>query len=105
MALVVNAIEELHGPIAREQYTGVYHRQCWGNDANQLGSWASPYIKQVGFPNESHQNHADSQSQHERYMPEYHKTHEGHIFIGEHTSVLHAWIFSAGWSFLIQVLP
>jgi monoamine oxidase len=50
--LVVEAMEEIHGSVATEQYTGVYDRQ----------SWASPYT-----------------GQHERYMPEYHKTHANHI--------------------------
>lgn len=60
--LVVEAMEEIHGPIAAEQYTGIYDRQCWGLDPNAAGSWASPYT-----------------GQHERYMPEYHKTHSNHI--------------------------
>jgi monoamine oxidase len=76
--MIVEAMNEIHGPIAAEQYTGVYNRQCWGLDRNHAGSWASPEI-----------------GQHERYMPEYHKTHANHIFIGEHTSINHAWIFSA----------
>jgi monoamine oxidase len=76
--LVVDAMNEIHGPVAAEQYTGVYARQCWGLDEDHAGSWASPYT-----------------GQHERYMPEYHKTHASHIFVGEHTSINHAWIFSA----------
>ena len=60
--LVVEAMEEIHGPIAAEQYTGIYDRQCWGLDPNAAGSWASPYT-----------------GQHERYMPEYDKTHSNHI--------------------------
>lgn len=68
---------DVHGEVAREQYTGEYNRQCWGLDPI-AASWASPYV-----------------GQHERYIPEYHKTHGMHIFVGEHTSVNHAWIFSA----------
>jgi monoamine oxidase len=60
--LVVEAMNEIHGPIAAEQYTGVYDRQCWGLDEHAAGSWAAPYG-----------------GQHERYMPEYHKTHSNHI--------------------------
>ena len=60
--MVVKAMEEIHGPIAKEQYTGSYERQCWGLDEDAAGSWASPYG-----------------GQHERYMPEYHKTHANHI--------------------------
>ncbi|KAG7528397.1 hypothetical protein FFLO_06188 [Filobasidium floriforme] len=78
VGMVVEAMNEIHGDIAREQYTGEYDRVCWGLDPHQAGSWASPYT-----------------GQHERYMPEYHKTHSNHIFVGEHTSVNHAWIFSA----------
>lgn len=75
---IVEAMEEIHGPVAKEQYTGIYDRQCWGLDEDAAGSWASPYP-----------------GQHQRYMPEYHKTHLNHVFIGEHTSINHAWIFSA----------
>ncbi|GHJ88713.1 hypothetical protein NliqN6_5115 [Naganishia liquefaciens] len=78
VGMVVEAMNEIHGEIAAEQYTGKYDRICWGLDPHQAGSWASPYT-----------------GQHERYMPEYHKTHLNHIFVGEHTSVNHAWIFSA----------
>jgi monoamine oxidase len=60
--LTVEAMNEIHGPIAAEQYTGNYYRQCWGLESHAAGSWASPYT-----------------GQHERYMPEYHKTHANHI--------------------------
>ena len=73
----LGATVDIHGEVAREQYTGSYNRQCWGLDPLSI-SWASPYA-----------------GQHERYMPEYHKVHGNHIFVGEHTSVNHAWIFSA----------
>lgn len=60
--LVVEAMNEIHGPIAEEQYTGIYDRQCWGLDPHAAGSWAAPFT-----------------GQHEKYMPEYHKTHDNHI--------------------------
>ncbi|KAJ9091829.1 hypothetical protein QFC19_008943 [Naganishia cerealis] len=78
VGMVVEAMNEIHGEIAAKEYTGEYDRICWGLDPHQAGSWASPYA-----------------GQHERYMPEYHTTHLNHIFVGEHTSVNHAWIFSA----------
>jgi monoamine oxidase len=60
--LVVEAMEEIHGPIAAKQYTGVYDRQCWGLDRDAAGTWASPYT-----------------GQHERHIFEYHKIHANHI--------------------------
>ncbi|KAJ9123058.1 hypothetical protein QFC22_001247 [Naganishia vaughanmartiniae] len=78
VGMIVEAMNEIHGDIAAQEYTGKYDRVCWGLDPHQAGSWASPYT-----------------GQHEKYMPEYQKVHSNHIFIGEHTSVNHAWIFSA----------
>lgn len=62
VGMVVDAMNEIHGEIAAQEYTGKYDRVCWGLDPHQAGSWASPYA-----------------GQHERYMPEYHKTHLNHI--------------------------
>ncbi|KAH8170865.1 flavin containing amine oxidoreductase domain-containing protein [Sarocladium implicatum] len=78
VAMVQRAMVEVHGPIADEQWTGAYDRQCWEVDEHQAGAWASPTI-----------------GQQELYIPAYHKTEQGTIFIGEHTSITHAWIFSA----------
>lgn len=40
VALVQRAMIEIHGDIAREQYTGAYDRKCWMNDEYQAGAWA-----------------------------------------------------------------
>jgi monoamine oxidase len=62
VGMVVEAMNEIHGEIAAEQYTGVYDRVCWGLDPHQAGSWASPYA-----------------GQHEKYMPAYHRTTQSHV--------------------------
>ncbi|KAK4120477.1 L-amino-acid oxidase-like protein [Parathielavia appendiculata] len=76
--MVLDAMTEIHGEETRGLYTGKYNRRCWAHDPLQRGSWASPTI-----------------GQHQLYIPEYFKTYDGLIFIGEHTSYTHAWIASA----------
>ncbi|KAK6077842.1 L-amino-acid oxidase [Seiridium cupressi] len=75
---VLDAMIEIHGDVAAEQYTGNYNRRCWMLDPYEKGSWASPKI-----------------GQHELYIPEYFKTYNNMIFVGEQTSYTHAWIASA----------
>ncbi|KAJ4157121.1 hypothetical protein NW754_008763 [Fusarium falciforme] len=78
VALIQRAMVEVHGEIANEQWTGNYDRQCWEVDEHQAGAWASPTV-----------------GQQELFIPAYHKTELNTIFVGEHTSITHAWIFSA----------
>ncbi|KAI5924211.1 flavin-containing amine oxidoreductase [Camillea tinctor] len=75
---VVDAMAEIHGDVVYEQWTGKYNRRCWRMDEYEGGGWASPTI-----------------GQHQLYIPEYFKTYNNMIFIGEHTSYTHAWIASA----------
>lgn len=75
---MVDAMAEIHGPIAHEQFTGKYNRRCWMLDEYEGGSWASPTV-----------------GQHQLYLPEYFKTYNNMIFVGEQTSYTHAWIASA----------
>ncbi|KAG6356355.1 hypothetical protein INS49_015743 [Diaporthe citri] len=75
---VLDAMIEIHGEDARELYTGKYNRRCWVLDPLESGSWADPIA-----------------GQHQLYIPEYFKTYDNMIFIGEHTSYTHAWIASA----------
>ncbi|OTB15163.1 hypothetical protein K445DRAFT_124185 [Daldinia sp. EC12] len=75
---MVDAMAEIHGQVAYEQYTGKYNRRCWMLDPYEGGSWASPTI-----------------GQHQLYLPEYFKTYNNMIFVGEQTSYTHAWIASA----------
>jgi len=56
VAYVLEVMEEIHGPVIREQYTGKYNRKCWLLE--ETGGWASPTV-----------------GQHQLYMPEYFKTH------------------------------
>ncbi|KAJ5160470.1 uncharacterized protein N7482_007474 [Penicillium canariense] len=78
VALIQRAMVEVHGDIAAEQFTGIYDRQCWEFDRHQAGAWADPLV-----------------GQQELYLPAYYQTEFKTIFIGEHTSYTHAWIFSA----------
>ncbi|KJK63932.1 Flavin containing amine oxidoreductase [Aspergillus parasiticus SU-1] len=78
VALVLRSMVQIHGDIAAEQYTGIYDRQCWEVDEHQAGAWAAPVV-----------------GQQELYLPAYYQTEFKTIFIGEHTSYTHAWIFSA----------
>lgn len=41
---VLNAMIEIHGEVAREQYTGKYNRHCWALDPLESASWASPSV-------------------------------------------------------------
>ncbi|KAJ4108699.1 hypothetical protein NW768_012176 [Fusarium equiseti] len=76
--MVFDAMVDIHGEQIRELYTGKFNRKCWALDPLQSGSWASP-----------------TAGQHQLYIPEYFKTYNKMIFVGEHTSYTHAWIASA----------
>ncbi|KAF2435491.1 hypothetical protein EJ08DRAFT_340256 [Tothia fuscella] len=78
IALVQRAMIEIHGQIAAEQWTGNYDRLVWETVEHQAGAWAAPTV-----------------GQQELYLPAYFHTEKHTIFIGEHTSYTHAWIFSA----------
>lgn len=78
VALVQRAMIEVHGPIAAEQWTGNFDRQCWELDEHQAGAWASPLVGQQDL-----------------FLPAYYQTEFKTVFIGEHTSYTHAWIWSA----------
>ncbi|KAH7034539.1 flavin-containing amine oxidoreductase-domain containing protein [Microdochium trichocladiopsis] len=75
---MVDAMAEIHGDVASREYTGKYNRKCWFLDPLASGSWAEPEI-----------------GQHQLYLPEYFKTYNNIIFVGEQTSYTHAWIASA----------
>lgn len=55
---VLQAMIEIHGEVARDQFTGNYNRRCWILDPLESASWAAPSI-----------------GQHQLYLPEYFKTH------------------------------
>ncbi|KAI3318755.1 L-amino acid oxidase [Xylariaceae sp. AK1471] len=75
---VVDAMAEIHGEVAHEQWTGKYARRCWRQDKYESGGWTSPTV-----------------GQHQLFLPEFFKTYYNMIFIGEHTTYTHAWISSA----------
>ncbi|KAL2022148.1 hypothetical protein VTK56DRAFT_5977 [Thermocarpiscus australiensis] len=76
--MVLDAMTKIHGEETRRLYTRRYNRRCWALDPLGAAAWAAPSI-----------------GQHQLYIPEYFKTYDGLIFIGEHTSYTHAWIASA----------
>ncbi|CEL10066.1 Putative L-amino acid oxidase [Aspergillus calidoustus] len=78
VGIVQRAMVQFHGDVAAEQFTGIYNRQCWETDEHQAGAWASPFVGQQDL-----------------YLPAYYETEFKTVFIGEHTSYTHAWIFSA----------
>lgn len=78
VALAQRAMIEVHGTIAQEQFTGVYDRICWENNEYQAGGWCEPTV-----------------GQQELYLPAYFHTEKHTVFVGEHTSFTHAWIWSA----------
>ncbi|KXS95180.1 hypothetical protein AC578_11158 [Pseudocercospora eumusae] len=72
------AMIEIHGDIAAEQWTGNYDRICWEYNEYQAGAWCGPLAGQQDL-----------------YLPAYFHTEKHTVFVGEHTSYTHAWIFSA----------
>ncbi|KAK5132230.1 hypothetical protein LTR08_009290 [Meristemomyces frigidus] len=78
VAHVQRAMIEVHGPIAHEQYTGAHDRICWENNEFQNGAWCDPLV-----------------GQQQLYLPAYFQTEKRTVFVGEHTSFTHAWIWSA----------
>lgn len=73
VALVQRAMIEIHGDVAREQYTGAYDRICWEFNEYQAGAWCGPLV-----------------GQQELYLPAYFHTEKHTVFVGEHTSFTHA---------------
>jgi monoamine oxidase len=78
VALVQRAMIETHGIIAQEQYTGAFDRVCWEQEELSGGAWCDPVV-----------------GQQELFLPAYYQTDKNTIFVGEHTSFTHGWIFSA----------
>jgi len=78
VGLVQRAMIETHGSIAEEQFTGSYDRHCWEHDPFETGAWCSPLAGQQTL-----------------YLPAYFRTEFKTVFVGEHTSYTHAWIWSA----------
>ncbi|KAH8812478.1 flavin-containing amine oxidoreductase-domain containing protein [Xylogone sp. PMI_703] len=78
VAFVQRAMVAVHGEIAAKQYTGVYDRVCWAQMPDQGAAWAAP-----------------DAGQQQLYIPAFFQTEMNTVFVGEHTSYTHAWIFSA----------
>ncbi|KAJ4310684.1 hypothetical protein N0V94_008325 [Neodidymelliopsis sp. IMI 364377] len=78
IAYIQRAMVEIHGPVADEAWTGNYARHCWEHDEHHAGSWAVPIVPQQQL-----------------YLPAFWQTEFNTVFIGEHTSYTHSWVFSA----------
>ncbi|KAK3679916.1 hypothetical protein LTR78_000293 [Recurvomyces mirabilis] len=78
VAYVQRAMIEVHGPLAETEFTGAHDRICWEANEFQAGAWASPMVGQQDL-----------------YLPAYFHTEKQTVFVGEHTSYTHAWIWSA----------
>lgn len=78
IAYIQRAMVEIHGPVADEEWTGNYERHCWEHDEHHAGSWAVPIVPQQQL-----------------YLPAFWQTEFNTVFIGEHTSYTHSWVFSA----------
>jgi hypothetical protein len=78
VALAQRAMIEVHGDAAREQFTGHSDRICWENEEYAAGAYAAPLTNQQQL-----------------YLPAYFRTEKNTVFVGEHTSYTHAWIWSA----------
>jgi monoamine oxidase len=78
VSLVQRAMIETHGQIAQEEFTGSYDRHCWEHDPYEMGAWCTPAPGQQAL-----------------YLPAYFRTEFKTVFVGEHTSYTHAWIWSA----------
>lgn len=78
VALVQRAMIEVHGEVAEQQWTGLYDRICWELNEHQAGAWCAPLSGQQDL-----------------FLPAYFKTEKHTVFVGEHTSYTHAWIWSA----------
>ena len=74
VAYVLAAMERIHGPIARELYTGSYNRRCWLLDPLETVSWASASI-----------------GMRQAWIPEFFTTQQGVIVSGEGTSYTSSW--------------
>ncbi|OJZ80069.1 hypothetical protein ASPFODRAFT_54094 [Aspergillus luchuensis CBS 106.47] len=78
VALAQRSMVKIHGMVAAEQFTGISDVHCWELDEHQAGGWAVPIV-----------------GQQELFLPAFYQTEFQTIFIGEHTSYTHGWIFSA----------
>lgn len=78
VALIQRTMVEIHGQVAADEFTGLYERQLWEIDEHHAGAWADPLVGQQDL-----------------FLPAYYNTEKKSIFVGEHTSYTHAWIFSA----------
>ncbi|KAG8629534.1 hypothetical protein KVT40_003399 [Elsinoe batatas] len=78
IAYVQRAMVAIHGQVAENNWTGNWARHCWEHDGNHAGAFALPIVPQQQL-----------------YLPAFFHTEFNTVFIGEHTSYTHSWVFSA----------
>ncbi|TKW59094.1 L-amino-acid oxidase [Colletotrichum tanaceti] len=78
VAYIQRAMVAIHGPVADDMWTGNYERHCWEHDEHHAGAFAVPIVPQQQL-----------------YLPAFWRTEFHTVFIGEHTSFTHSWVFSA----------
>ncbi|KAF2227562.1 L-amino-acid oxidase [Elsinoe ampelina] len=78
IAYVQRAMVAIHGQVAEDNWTGNWARHCWEHDENHAGAFALPIVPQQQL-----------------YLPAFFHTEFNTVFIGEHTSYTHSWVFSA----------
>ncbi|KAF5026952.1 hypothetical protein F66182_982 [Fusarium sp. NRRL 66182] len=78
MAYVHKSLREMYGDVVDENWTGNYARECWEHNEHHAGAFALPIVPQQQL-----------------YLPAFFVTEFNTVFIGEHTSITHSWVFSA----------
>ncbi|KAH7145505.1 L-amino-acid oxidase [Dactylonectria estremocensis] len=78
MAYVQKSLIAIYGDVVQENWTGNYARECWEHNEHHAGAFALPIVPQQQL-----------------YLPAFFRTEFNTVFIGEHTSITHSWIFSA----------
>ncbi|KAF4451642.1 L-amino-acid oxidase [Fusarium albosuccineum] len=78
IAYIQKSLTEMYGDVVEENWTGNYERQCWEHNEHHAGAFALPIVPQQQL-----------------YLPAFFHTEFNTVFIGEHTSIAHSWVFSA----------
>ncbi|KAK7408251.1 hypothetical protein QQX98_009563 [Neonectria punicea] len=78
MAYIQKSLIEIYGGVVQENWTGNYERECWEHNEHHAGAFALPIVPQQQL-----------------YLPAFFRTEFNTVFIGEHTSITHSWVFSA----------
>ncbi|KPM39019.1 L-amino-acid oxidase [Neonectria ditissima] len=78
IAYVQKSLIKIYGDVVQDNWTGNYARECWEHNEHHAGAFALPIVPQQQL-----------------YLPAFFRTEFNTVFIGEHTSITHSWVFSA----------